>query len=110
MEKPPRPPRGTKMKTTFRHNLEKQFITMVQTGLIIKAFESFDGDRSAPLSRPLSAVEWLNEAYKMAPLIPADVTAGEAAEAFLTWAIEREKLDDRDRFILQVFLNEQESS
>lgn len=94
------------MKTIFRENLERQFITMVQSGLIIKALEAFHGDRSAPLSRPLDTVTWLADAYKMAPTIPADVTAEEAAEAFLTWVIEREKLDERDRFILQVFLNE----
>ncbi len=83
---------------------------MVQTGLIIKANEAFHGDRSLPTKRPLDTVQWLADAYKLAPSIPGDVSAVEAAEAFLTWVIDRDRLDDRDRFILGVLLEDPEAA
>lgn len=81
---------------------QSQFITMVQTGLIIRYNSADPSDGS--LSRSLWAIEHLEDAYKLAPHIPADVSSREAAEAFLTWVFDSSKLTDDDKAILSILL------
>jgi hypothetical protein len=79
-----------------------QFIAMVQTALITK-YACDPGDGSAPMTRPMWAIEHMEAAFHVAAAIPHDVTAREAAEAFIRWAFHA-PLEEDDKTILQIIL------
>jgi hypothetical protein len=81
-----------------------QFILMVQTALLTK-YVCDPGDGSAPMCRPMWAIEHMEDAFKVAPCIPPDVTAREAAEAFTRWVFHTPREPD-DEVILQIILRE----
>ena len=84
---------------------QNQFITMVQTALIVR-YSADPGDAGAPLTSPVWVIEHLESAYRFAPMIPKDVTPAEAAEAFVTWVVDQTKLTEDDRTILSILINE----
>ena len=79
-----------------------QFITMVQTAIITK-YIGDPGDGTAPISRPMWAIEHMEDAFAVAANIPADVTPREAAEAFVRWLF-HQPLETDDEVILQIVL------
>lgn len=83
---------------------ESQFIAMVQTAIIAK-YVSDPGDGTALLCRPMWAIEHLEDAFKVAPTIPPDITPREAAEAFVRWAFKAEK-EPGDDEILTILLGD----
>lgn len=83
---------------------ESQFMFMVQTGLLVK-YAADPGDGTAPLCRPAWAVEHLEEAFRFAPLIPPDITAAEAATAYLCLVIDSSLLTDEQRELVGILTN-----
>ena len=81
---------------------KQQFLGMVQTAIITK-YICDPGDGTAPLARPLWSIEHMDDAYKVAEQIPGDVTAREAAEAFVRWLF-HSPLEGDDETILQILL------
>lgn len=81
---------------------QQQFITMVQTAIITK-YVCDPGDGTAPVSRPMWAIQHMDDALKVSKNIPPDVTAREAAESFIRWVF-HEPLDEDDKTILQIVL------
>lgn len=59
---------------------KSQFITMVQTGLLVHYIKK--ASDNAPGYREW-AIDHLEEAYRTADIIPADVSPADAAKAFL---------------------------
>jgi hypothetical protein len=84
---------------------EAQFITMVQTAIITKSVCD-PGDGTAPLCRPMWAIEHLEDAFKVASSIPPDVTPKEAAEAFVRWIFHAKEEPD-DEAILKILLHDE---
>jgi hypothetical protein len=84
-------------------NRESQFLMLVQTAIITK-YATDPGDGSAPMCRPMWSIEHMDDAFKVAGSIPPDVTAKEAAEAFIRWAFQAPKEPDDD-VILKILLN-----
>jgi hypothetical protein len=82
---------------------QQQFITMVQTAIITKCVCD-PGDGTMPISRPMWAIEHMGKAFQVAKHIPPDVTACEAAEAFIRW-VYNQPLDEDDKTILQIILH-----
>ena len=83
---------------------QQQFITMVQTAIITK-YVCDTGDGSVPLARPMWSIGHMEDAFNMAPHIPPDVTAREAAEAFIRWVFHQE-LEEDDKTILSILLHD----
>jgi|GEM_PF-2086458 len=81
-----------------------QFITMVQTALITK-YVCDPGDGTIPHIRPMWAIQHLENAFKVADSIPPDVTAREAAEAFIKWVFSVQ-LEPDEETILKIILND----
>ena len=83
---------------------QQQFITMVQTAITTK-YVCDTGDGSCPMSRPMWSIEHMEDAFFVAPHIPPDVTAREAAEAFIRWAF-HQPLEEDDETILRKLLHD----
>ena len=81
-----------------------QFMMMVQTALLTR-YASDPTGGSTPICRSMWAIEHMEEAFRFATCIPGDVTAREAAEAFIRWVF-REPLEDDDKAILKILLHE----
>lgn len=81
---------------------QQEFITMVQTAIITK-YVCDRGDGSAPFVRPMASIEHMADAYAVAAHIPGDVTAQEAAEAFVRWMF-HQPLEGDDQIILKILL------
>jgi len=77
---------------------------MVQTAIITK-YVCDPGDGTAPLSRPMWSIQHMDDAFKVAAHIPGDITAREAAEAFVRWMF-HQPLGDDDEAILQIVLHD----
>lgn len=76
---------------------------MVQTAIITK-YVCDPGDGSAPIVRPMWAIDHMDAAFQVAKNIPPDVTAREAAESFIRWAYDQ-PLEGDDETILQIILH-----
>ena len=83
-------------------NREQQFILMVQTALITK-YACDPGDGTVPLARPMWSIEHMEDAFRVAPTIPPDITPKEAAEAFIRWAFQADR-EPGDEDILRILL------
>ena len=81
---------------------QQQFITMVQTAIITK-YVCDPGDGSAPITRPMWTIQHMENAFQVAKNIPSDVTAREAAEAFISWVYDQPLTED-EKTILQIIL------
>jgi hypothetical protein len=84
------------------HQKQQQFITMVQTAIITK-YVCDPGDGTAPVARPMWSIQHMADAYAVAANIPGDVTAQEAAEAFVRWMF-HQPLEGDDETILKIVL------
>ena len=82
----------------------EQFIRMVQTAVITK-YICDPGDGTVPIARPMWSIEHMEDAYAVASSIPPDITAREAAEAFVRWLFHQE-LEGDDEVILQILLRD----
>jgi len=85
-------------------NKEQQFIAMVQTAIITK-YVCDAGDGSSRTARPMWSIEHMEAAFAVAPNIPPDITARDAAETFVRWAFGWERAEDDD-VVLQIILRE----
>lgn len=83
-------------------NKQQQFITMVQTAIITK-YVCEAGDGSNRESRPMWSIQHMDDAFAVAPNIPPDITARDAAETFVRWAFQWPREED-DTAILQIIL------
>jgi hypothetical protein len=83
-----------------------QFITMVQTAVLAK-YISDPGDGSSPMSRPMWSIVDMEHAFVVASTIPPDITAREAAEAFVRWLFHVPPEGD-DEIILQILLRDED--
>ncbi len=77
---------------------------MVQTAILTK-YICDPGDSSAPMTRPMWSIEHMEDAYKVASHIPPDITAAEAAEAFVRWLFHAPREPD-DEAILQILIHD----
>jgi hypothetical protein len=82
---------------------KQQFITMVQTAVITR-YVCDPGDGSAPMARPMWSIQHMENAFAVAAQIPPDVTAREAAEAFVRWLF-NQPLEPDDHLILNIILH-----
>ncbi|MEY2507816.1 MAG: hypothetical protein QOH01_2145 [Verrucomicrobiota bacterium] len=79
---------------------------MVQTAIITR-YVCDPGDGTSPMSRPMWSLEHMNDAYTVASHIPPDVTALEAAQAFVRWLFDAPREPDDD-VILQILIHDLE--
>ena len=86
-----------------------QFITMVQTALLVKYATEDVRDHTAPLARPMWAVSHLEDAFAVAENLHPDVSAREAAEAFIRWTFQH-TLEPTDKTILQILFRKGRAS
>ncbi len=82
---------------------QHQFMTMVQTAIVTK-YICDPGDGTAPIARPMWTINHIDDAFKVAANIPPDVTAREAAEAFVRWLF-NQPLEEDDETILKIILH-----
>jgi hypothetical protein len=81
-----------------------QFIKLVETAVLTK-YICDPGDGTVPMARPMWAIEHMDDAYKVASRIPPDITAREAAEAFVRWLFSAPREPDDD-VILEILIRE----
>ncbi len=82
----------------------EQFLRMVQTAVLTK-YICDPGDGTSPMSRAMWSIEHMTDAYKVATHIPPDITATEAAEAFVRWLFHAPREPDDDT-ILQILIHD----
>jgi hypothetical protein len=82
----------------------EQFIRMVQTAILTK-YVCDPGDGTSPMSRPMWSLDHMADAYKVASHIPPDITALEAAEAFVRWIFHAPREPDDDT-ILEILIHD----
>jgi hypothetical protein len=81
-----------------------QFITMVQTAVLTK-YVCDPGGRTVPMARPMWSIQHMEDAFAVASSIPPDITAREAAEAFVRWLFSAPHEPD-DEVILRILLRD----
>ena len=79
-----------------------QFISMVQTAILTN-YACNPGDGSAPIARPMWAIQHMESAFAVAAHIPQDFTPREAVEAFIRW-IFNQPLELDDKIMLKIVL------
>jgi hypothetical protein len=82
-----------------------QFITMVQTAVLTR-YICDPGDGTVPMARPMWSIQHMEDAYAVASSIPPDITAREAAEAFVRWLFSAPREPD-DEVILKILLRDE---
>jgi hypothetical protein len=82
-----------------------EFITMVQTAILTK-YICEPGDGTCPMARPMWSIGHMEDAFRVACSIPPDISAREAAEAFVRWLFHAEPEADDD-VILQILLRDE---
>lgn len=81
-----------------------QFIKLVETAVLTK-YICDPGDGTVPMARPMWAIGHMDDAYKVASRIPPDITAREAAEAFVRWLFSAPRERDDD-VILEILIRD----
>jgi len=77
---------------------------MVQTAILTK-YICDPGDGTVPMARPMWCIQHMEDAYAVASTIPPDITAREAAEAFVRWLFSA-PLQADDEVILKILLRD----